>query len=527
MDRYDGFHEFVVARGGALSRTAFLLTGEHHAAEDLVQSALAKAASRWRWLVEHTQPEAYIRRIMINEQISWWRRRPARPVAQVPERAGPDEPGQVVERIALGQALGTLTPRQRAVVVLRYYEDLSEADTAALMGCSVGTVKSQTHLALGHLRRALPRYAEQAEDYADGGAALALARRRRTGRTVAAALLTVPMLAGLLWCVVRDPDTVPPPVATTPSGVPAPVKPLPALPSRLDVNAAIEELPGDRGIGPAVLQVHDGRAFPGPRTLLVTLDGHYYEVVPPEAGFVTAPTLSPDGRWLTWATSAATLVRDLTGTEVRELPATSNAPLWSPSGDWFLLPAYAGKGETLFHLPDWTARELAPVVSWDRSTKVVLDSGELLRSAGSPTATAVPMEVVDPVTGAGRAITVDVAGRLGQGESIYKWSILPAPGSSAAVEVVGLSSHGSAQVVGVLQFSTADGRVLRRITVPPDGLAFPLCFRGGELLWTDLRTVRRAAVPEGMALLMELDDPMHVVEPAGCGRSTQLGSMVP
>ncbi|MFD0594235.1 SigE family RNA polymerase sigma factor [Catellatospora coxensis] len=162
MDRYDGFHEFVVERGGALSRTAFLLTGEHHAAEDLVQSALAKAATRWRQIMDYGQPEAYIRRTMINEQISWWRRRPARPVAEVPERAGPDEPGRVVERVALGQALATLTPRQRTVVVLRFYEDLSEADTAALMGCSVGTVKSQTHLALGHLRRALPRYAEQA-----------------------------------------------------------------------------------------------------------------------------------------------------------------------------------------------------------------------------------------------------------------------------------------------------------------------------------------------------------------------------
>ncbi|MEU8076178.1 SigE family RNA polymerase sigma factor [Catellatospora citrea] len=527
MDRYDGFHEFVVARGGALSRTAFLLTGEHHAAEDLVQSALAKAASRWRWLMEHTQPEAYIRRIMINEQISWWRRRPARPVAQVPERAGPDEPGQVVERIALGQALAALTPRQRAVVVLRFYEDLSEADTASLMGCSVGTVKSQTHLALGHLRRALPRYAEQAEDYADGGAALALARRRRTGRAVAAALLAVPMLAGLLWYVVRGPETVPPPVATTPSGIPTPVKALPALPSRLDENTRSEPLPTDRGPGPAVLQVYAEQTSASLGAVLVMVDGRHYTVPPPAAGFVNAPALSPDGRWLTWSTAAATVVRDLTGTEVRELPATSNAPLWSPGGDWFLLPAHAGKGETLFHLPDWTARELAPVSSWDRSTKVVLDSGELLRSAGSPTATAVPLEVVDPVTGAARAVTVDAADRLGPGESVYKWSLLSAPGSSAGLEVLGVSAQGSAQVVGVLQFSTSDGRVLRRISLPTDRLAFPLCFRGGDLLWTDLSSVRRAQVPAGMEVLLDPADPMHVVEPAGCGRSTQLGSMVP
>ncbi|GAA1393568.1 SigE family RNA polymerase sigma factor [Catellatospora coxensis] len=140
MDRYDGFHDFVVARGGALSRTAYLLTGEHHAAEDLVQTALARAAARWRQILEQGEPEAYVRRIMINERITWWRRRPARPVAQVPDRPGPDEPHQILDRISLGQALDTLTPRQRTVVVLRFYEDMSEADTAAAMGCSIGTV---------------------------------------------------------------------------------------------------------------------------------------------------------------------------------------------------------------------------------------------------------------------------------------------------------------------------------------------------------------------------------------------------
>lgn len=525
MDRYDGFHEFVVERGGALSRTAFLLTGEHHAAEDLVQSALAKAATRWRQIREYGQPEAYVRRTMINEQISWWRRRQVRPVAQVPERPGPDEPGRVVERVALGQALATLTPRQRTVVVLRFYEDLSEADTAKLMGCSVGTVKSQTHLALGHLRRALPLYAEQAGEYADSRAALALARRR-TGRAVAAALLAVPLLAGLLWFTVRGPDTVPPPGTGTPSGIPTPVKPLPALPSRLDGKAASEPLPADRGPGPAVLQVYDDQTSASPYAVLVMVDGRHYTVPSPATGYLSAPALSPDGRWLTWSTTAATMVRDLTGTEVRELPATSTAPLWSPGGDWFLLPARAGTGETLYHLPDWTAREVAPAPV-GRATQVVLDSGELLRPASDPTATAVPMEVVDPVTGAVRAISVEVAGRLGPRESIYKWSILSAPGGSAGLEVIGVASHGSAQVVGVLQFSTADGRVLRRISLPTDRMAFPLCFRGRDLLWTDLGTVRRAEAPEGMALLMELDDPVHVVEPAGCRRSTQLGSMVP
>jgi RNA polymerase sigma-70 factor (sigma-E family) len=152
MDRYDGFEDFVVARGGALSRTAFLLTGDHHTAEDLVQSALAKAALRWRQIIDGGEPEAYVRRIMVNERISWWRRRTPQPVERLPERAGPDEPHEIVERLALGQALNTLTVRQRTVVVLRFYEDLSEAETAAAMGCSVGTVKSQIHVALNNLR---------------------------------------------------------------------------------------------------------------------------------------------------------------------------------------------------------------------------------------------------------------------------------------------------------------------------------------------------------------------------------------
>lgn len=155
MDRYAGFAEFVAARQMALSRTAYLLTGDHHAAQDLVQSALVKTAAHWSRLIANGDPEAYIRRVMVNENTSWWRRRPPQPVEHLPERGTPDQTERADSRLALLAALGTLAPRQRAVIVLRYFEDLSEAETSEILGCSVGTVKSQTHDALARLRHAL------------------------------------------------------------------------------------------------------------------------------------------------------------------------------------------------------------------------------------------------------------------------------------------------------------------------------------------------------------------------------------
>lgn len=157
MDPFEGFREFVASRGPALSRTAFLLTGSHHAAEELLQGALAKAATRWRQLSVDGSPEAYVRRIMVNDRTSWWRRRRREvQVSDVPEHAAPDRAGLVPERLALAAALATLPPRQRAVVVLRFYEDLSVHETAAALGCSTGTVKSQTADALARLRRQVP-----------------------------------------------------------------------------------------------------------------------------------------------------------------------------------------------------------------------------------------------------------------------------------------------------------------------------------------------------------------------------------
>jgi len=162
VDPYAGFEEFVVARSAALSRTAYLLTGDHQLAEDLLQVALTRVAVRWPRLRAEA-PVAYARRIMINEVTTWRRRRRyhERPSDALPEdRPAPDPSTAAVRRIVVGQALARLTPRQRAMLVLRFYEDLSEADTAALLGCSVGTVKSGTHAALARLRDAAPELAD-------------------------------------------------------------------------------------------------------------------------------------------------------------------------------------------------------------------------------------------------------------------------------------------------------------------------------------------------------------------------------
>ncbi|WP_028644519.1 SigE family RNA polymerase sigma factor [Nocardioides sp. URHA0020] len=145
----EGFEQFVAARRTALLRTAYLLTGSREDAEDLVQVALIKTVPHWRRIADH--PEPYVRTVLARESVSRWRRRRWREVhtAELPETpvAGPGD-----DRVALQRALARLAPRQRAVIVLRYYEDLTERETAAALGISVGTVKSQARDALARLR---------------------------------------------------------------------------------------------------------------------------------------------------------------------------------------------------------------------------------------------------------------------------------------------------------------------------------------------------------------------------------------
>jgi RNA polymerase sigma-70 factor (sigma-E family) len=157
------FEEFVRARWLSLLRTAALLTGDVHAAEDLVQDTLARAAQRWPDISAARSPDAYVRRILYTRSVdAWrWRRRQADPVgAKDPHVATTDETDRIDAQIALATALRRLTPKQRAVLVVRFYEDRTEAEAARILGCSVNTVKSQTRHALGRLRELAPELAE-------------------------------------------------------------------------------------------------------------------------------------------------------------------------------------------------------------------------------------------------------------------------------------------------------------------------------------------------------------------------------
>jgi RNA polymerase sigma-70 factor (sigma-E family) len=154
------FREFVAARSTALLRTAFLLAGDWATAEDLLQTALTKTYLAWQRLGHIDAVEPYARRVLVNTATSWWRRRwhGERPTEVLPEHPAADGLDERVERDALWRHVRTLPARQRAVLVLRFYEDQSEAETARLLGVSVGTVKSQCSRALQSLRL---RLAEQ------------------------------------------------------------------------------------------------------------------------------------------------------------------------------------------------------------------------------------------------------------------------------------------------------------------------------------------------------------------------------
>jgi RNA polymerase sigma-70 factor (sigma-E family) len=152
------FAVYVRDRGDHHLRVAVLLTGDWHAAEDLVQASLVKLYRAWPRLDTGTDPDAYLRRIMINTHRSWWRARWRRetPTAVLPELVSGDD---MADRHALGalvrQTLARLPRQQRAVLVLRYCEDLPEAEIAELLGCSTGTVKTHAHRGVRALRELL------------------------------------------------------------------------------------------------------------------------------------------------------------------------------------------------------------------------------------------------------------------------------------------------------------------------------------------------------------------------------------
>ena len=159
------FARFVEARERALQRTAWLLTGDWALAEDLVQTALAKSWPRWDRITRRDDPEIYVRKVMVNTWLTWRRRRWRGESAseEVPDRAAPgDVAMEVATRELCRHLLSKLTERQRSVVVLRIFDDLTEAQVAQILGCALGTVKSTMSQALAKLRDE-PRLAELTE----------------------------------------------------------------------------------------------------------------------------------------------------------------------------------------------------------------------------------------------------------------------------------------------------------------------------------------------------------------------------
>lgn len=175
----DGFREFVETKYSDLLRTAFLLAGSRHAAEDLVQNALLRTMRRWGQIDD---PMAYVRRVMVNERISLWHRVGSRELLSGiagdwrldRERSVGDAVDTVADRDELMLALNRLPARMRTVLVLRYWEDMSEIQAADLLGCSIGSVKSHASRGLARLRTALGQLGPEATD----GSAKAILRRR-------------------------------------------------------------------------------------------------------------------------------------------------------------------------------------------------------------------------------------------------------------------------------------------------------------------------------------------------------------
>ncbi|MEV4412522.1 SigE family RNA polymerase sigma factor [Catellatospora sp. NPDC049609] len=218
------FDEYVMARSRHLLRTAYLLTGDHALAEDLLQTALAKSWSAWRRI--SGDPEPYVRKVLLNTYNSWWRRRwtGERPTDTLPEQAGPAPQAAVDDRDQVWRALSRLPRQQRMVLVLRYFEDLSEAEIAQTLGISAGSVKAHASRALASLRLdpslrplALP---DGDDDVPAGNERLAAVRgriaQRRRNRLASLAAACAVLLAGITgyavapWPRAPQPPTGPP-----------------------------------------------------------------------------------------------------------------------------------------------------------------------------------------------------------------------------------------------------------------------------------------------------------------------------
>jgi RNA polymerase sigma-70 factor (sigma-E family) len=148
------FDEFATSRQAGLIRFGYLLVRDHQLAQDLAQEGLTRLHRHWRRIAIDGNPDAYVRKVMVNEMLSWRRRRSwsERPVAVIRDHAEHDPTDLISERAAMWALIGELPMRQRSVVVLRYYEDLDDSAIAGILGCSISTVATHASRALEHLR---------------------------------------------------------------------------------------------------------------------------------------------------------------------------------------------------------------------------------------------------------------------------------------------------------------------------------------------------------------------------------------
>ncbi|GIH11047.1 hypothetical protein Rhe02_91140 [Rhizocola hellebori] len=289
------FDSFVRARTAPLLRSAYFLTGDQHLAEDLVQAALARTHRAWSNLHATAAADAYTRKTMYHLQVSWWRRRRVAETLteHLPARAADlDLAESTALQVTLRSVLLRLPARQRAVLVLRFFDDLTEAQTANVLGVTVGTVKSQTAKALAKLRVLAPElrdfYAGTVDevrpvDLRDG--AVSQSRRLAARRaTVAVVVVLAAVVTGLVTLFGLGPDENVPPIGPTPSPTPAPSPTvLPARPAELDlrdlgpfrnVTIAVPAWAGARGSQCPSGQVHlnDGGTTEGGSLLPVWVD---------------------------------------------------------------------------------------------------------------------------------------------------------------------------------------------------------------------------------------------------------------
>jgi len=155
------FEEYALARGAALLRFARVLTADEHRAEDLVQDVLAKVYASWRRISLLEHPDLYVRRMLVNAYTSWWRRAVNRELAVAEPAATSsveDTASESAERDAIWRLVLQLSPRQRTIIVLRYYEDYDNATIAELMQCRPGTVRTQARRALAKLQHLYPAF---------------------------------------------------------------------------------------------------------------------------------------------------------------------------------------------------------------------------------------------------------------------------------------------------------------------------------------------------------------------------------